>query len=65
MKQTPKQQLRQPFGFFMENMLARYFFESGLIVYSYKFSCENYDKKYDVILKALPGFQVGDFELNK
>ena len=53
MKQTPKQQLRQPFGFFMENMLARYFFESGLIVYSYKFSCENYDKKYNVILNNI------------
>ncbi|MBW6518660.1 MAG: hypothetical protein K0A89_09200 [ANME-2 cluster archaeon] len=53
MNQTPKQQLRQPFGFFMENLLARTFFESGIIVYSYKFSRENYDEKYDVILNNI------------
>ena len=53
MKQTPKQQLRQSFGFFMENLLARYFFENGFIVYSYKFSREKYDEKYDVILNNI------------
>jgi hypothetical protein len=53
MKQTPKQQLRQSFGFFMENLLARYFFENDFIVYSYKFSRENYDEKYDIILNNI------------
>ena len=53
MKQTPKQQLRQSFGFFMENLLARYFFENDFIVYSYKFSREKYDEKYDIILNNI------------
>jgi len=53
MKQTPKQQLRQSFGFFMENLLARYFFEKGFIVYSYKFRREKYDKTCDAILNNI------------
>lgn len=43
-RQTLKQKFRQPLGYFMENMLAQYFFESGSIVFSYKHNSKNYDK---------------------
>ena len=49
-EQTPKQQLRQPFGFFMENMLSQYFFETGSIILSYKYSSKNYDKSCKIRL---------------
>lgn len=46
-----KQKLRQSFGYYMENLMAQYFFEKNIITLSYKHGRENYGENFEILLR--------------
>ena len=46
-----KQKLRQSFGYYMENLMAQYFFEKNITTLSYKHGREHYGDNFKILLR--------------
>jgi exonuclease V len=50
-EESLKQKLRQSFGYYMENLMAQYFFEKNIVTLSYKHGRNNYGKNFEILLR--------------